>query len=112
MIPPYTRIKRLIRDIPAPEIVAGSSITNLSQLAHETMLREYQEALSSSHHYEGEPSRACGKPSKEKIIAFYHRLYENNELISTEIIGEKPDMNSYRHFVSLDTRSREVRNKK
>jgi elongator complex protein 3 len=41
IIPPYTRIKRLIRDIPAPEIVAGSSITNLSQLAHETLLKEY-----------------------------------------------------------------------
>ncbi|MDR0283170.1 MAG: radical SAM protein [Candidatus Peribacteria bacterium] len=41
IIPPYTRIKRLIRDIPAPEIAAGSSITNLSQLAHEMLLREY-----------------------------------------------------------------------
>jgi elongator complex protein 3 len=45
IIPPYTRIKRLIRDIPAPEIAAGSSITNLSQLAHDTLLREYKEAL-------------------------------------------------------------------
>lgn len=34
IIPPYTRIKRLIRDIPATEIVAGSNITNLSQLTH------------------------------------------------------------------------------
>ena len=34
IIPPYTRIKRLIRDIPANEIVAGSKITNLSQLMH------------------------------------------------------------------------------
>jgi elongator complex protein 3 len=41
IIPPYTRIKRLIRDIPAPEIAAGSSITNLSQLAHERLLKEY-----------------------------------------------------------------------
>ncbi|MBU0627075.1 hypothetical protein KKA39_03050 [Patescibacteria group bacterium] len=29
VIPPYTRIKRLIRDIPANEIVAGSMVTNL-----------------------------------------------------------------------------------
>jgi elongator complex protein 3 len=35
VIPPYTRIKRLIRDIPATEIAAGSNITNLSQLMHE-----------------------------------------------------------------------------
>ena len=34
VIPPYTRIKRLIRDIPANEIVAGSNVTNLSQLMH------------------------------------------------------------------------------
>ena len=37
VIPPYTRIKRLIRDIPAQEIVAGSSVTNLSQLIHAEM---------------------------------------------------------------------------
>ncbi|MDR3169158.1 MAG: radical SAM protein [Candidatus Peribacteria bacterium] len=92
IIPPYTRIKRLIRDIPAPEISAGSSITNLSQLAHEGLLREYQ------------------KGGKE-VLKFYARLYESTDLIQTEIIGEKPDLTSYRHFVSLDTRSREVRNK-
>lgn len=39
VIPPYTRIKRLIRDIPAPEIEAGSSITNLSQLIHAEMIQ-------------------------------------------------------------------------
>ncbi len=40
IIPPYTRIKRLIRDIPATEIVAWSNITNLSQMAHESLLKE------------------------------------------------------------------------
>ena len=35
IIPPYTRIKRLIRDIPSTEIVAGSATTNLAQLMHE-----------------------------------------------------------------------------
>ena len=44
IIPPYTRIKRLIRDIPATEISAGSNVTNLSQLMHETLLKEYQNA--------------------------------------------------------------------
>lgn len=44
IIPSYTRIKRLIRDIPATEISAGSNITNLSQLMHETLLKEYQKA--------------------------------------------------------------------
>lgn len=40
IIPPYTRIKRLIRDIPSTEIVAGSSVTNLSQLTHNQMKKE------------------------------------------------------------------------
>ena len=44
IIPPYTRIKRLIRDIPATEIAAGSNVTNLSQLMHESLLKEYKKA--------------------------------------------------------------------
>lgn len=44
IIPPYTRIKRLIRDIPSTEIAAGSNITNLSQLMHEKLLKEYKNA--------------------------------------------------------------------
>jgi elongator complex protein 3 len=43
VIPPYTRIKRLIRDIPAQEIVAGSNITNLAQLVHNEMKKEMVE---------------------------------------------------------------------
>ncbi|MDR0369907.1 MAG: hypothetical protein LBH96_05395, partial [Candidatus Peribacteria bacterium] len=49
---------------------------------------------------------------KEEILKFYARLYENTDLIQTTIIGENPDLTSFRNFVSLDTRSREVRNKK
>ncbi|GHW02900.1 hypothetical protein AGMMS50249_6860 [candidate division SR1 bacterium] len=94
VVPPYTRIKRLIRDIPATEIEAGSSITNLAQLVHERLLKEYRNDNKGG-----------------KIKDFYARLYENDELISTEIIGEKPDITSFRNFVSLDTRSREVRHK-
>jgi elongator complex protein 3 len=94
IIPPYTRIKRLIRDIPAPEIVAGSSITNLSQLVHEELLKVYQQHTDSPI-----------------VQAFYQRLYEDNEFLQTIIIGTAPDLTSYRNFVSLDTRSREVKNK-
>jgi elongator complex protein 3 len=43
IIPPYTRIKRLIRDIPSTEIVAGSSVTNLSQLTHDQMKKELKD---------------------------------------------------------------------
>ena len=113
IIPPYTRIKRLIRDIPENEIVAGSKITNLSQLMHTKMRKELQD----------------GKEEKRK--AFYSRLYgeykqfrtiesflrassfkiqAQKEEIQTSVIGSKPDTDSFRNFVCLDTRSREIRN--
>ncbi|MBI5732329.1 MAG: tRNA uridine(34) 5-carboxymethylaminomethyl modification radical SAM/GNAT enzyme Elp3 [Candidatus Magasanikbacteria bacterium] len=37
IIPPYCRVSRLIRDIPATEIVAGNKITNLRQYLQEEM---------------------------------------------------------------------------
>ena len=61
IIPPYTRIKRLIRDIPSTEIAAGSTITNLRQLTDETVLVE------------------LGK-NQELRKAFYSRLYNNAEV--------------------------------
>ncbi len=115
IIPPYTRIKRLIRDIPATEISAGSNVTNLSQLMHEKLLKKYQKA----------------DPDFRSV--FYHRLYENLQVFGDEeeffekiigskashlgdfqtyLLGKTPELSSFRHFVSLDTRSREVRNKK
>ena len=135
IIPPYTRIKRLIRDIPATEISAGSNVTNLSQLMHEKLLKKYQKA---------DPNFRS---------AFYHRLYEHLQVFGDEerflsviangtkwsvaiqkntptgllrstrkdaqpassqtyLLGKAPELSCFRHFVSLDTRSREVRNKK
>lgn len=68
----------------------------------------------------------------EKKKSFYGRLYgkytlytslqkalkdelgkdmKNNEEIQTYIMGKQPDIKVYRNFVSLDTRSREIRNK-
>ena len=109
IIPPYTRIKRLIRDIPATEITAGSNITNLSQLTHNELKKELR-----------------SNPDKAKKL--YSRLYWNYELLESEkqlkikdncewdeikttIIWRNPDLESYRNFVCLDTRSREIRNK-
>ena len=109
VIPPYTRIKRLIRDIPATEITAGSNITNLSQLTHNELKKELK-----------------SNPDKSKKL--YSRLYWEYELVKSEkqlkikdncewdeikttIIWQKPDLESYRNFVCLDTRSREIRNK-
>lgn len=111
IIPPYTRIKRLIRDIPATEISAGSNVTNLSQLMHEILLKEYQ------------------KSDQDYRSNFYQRLYPNLQVFDKEdvfiqqclvqdaddikslILGVQPNLSDFRHFVSLDTRSREMRNK-
>lgn len=117
IIPPYTRIKRLIRDIPATEIVAWSNITNLSQMAHESLLKE----MKNSFHWKGSID----------VEKFYARLYGDYVLFAdedeyfekngffanaqndslTEIIWLEPDLKSFRNFVCLDTRSREVRNR-
>jgi len=112
IIPPYTRIKRLIRDIPATEISAGSNVTNLSQLMHETLLKEYKNAdldyrswlykrlYPHLRVYDDEINfvEDCVKLEWEKMLSF--------------IFGKMPNTSDFRHFVSLDTRSREMRNKK
>jgi len=112
IIPPYSRIKRLIRDIPSTEIEAWSNITNLSQIAFQSLIKHLKT-----------------KPRKSKKL--YSRLYPKykifadiKEFLSYEstnkrkircnfcsyIIWKKPDLLSFRNFVSLDTRSRELRN--
>jgi len=109
VIPPYTRIKRLIRDIPAPEIVAGSNITNLSQLAHADIKLKLKNW------------------NADILESFYGRLYPDSKIIKefnnlelrkfikwkkeTLIVWVKPNWSIFRNFVSLDTRSREIRNK-
>ncbi len=111
IIPPYTRIKRLIRDIPATEIVAWSNITNLSQMAHEALLKEMRNSFNGNGDID--------------VDKFYKRLYLDYKLYKSEeeyfwnlkreneveIIWEAPDLKSFRNFVCLDTRSREVRNR-
>lgn len=115
IVPPYSRIKRLIRDIPATEITAGSNITNLNQLIH-TKLQKQQN---------------LNPKSRKK---FFQRLYYKFQLydtvddylsdqkdkkkkslgetsILTSVIWQAPNLLSPRNFVSLDTRSREIRNR-
>jgi len=112
-IPPYTRIKRLIRDIPSTEIVAGSTVTNLSQLtradvekklAHDPELRKklytrlYQNSI------------FCENKEWFVDMDVTNTLPQNDE-IQTFTIGFSPDTTQQRNFVSLDTRSREIRNR-
>lgn len=113
VIPPYTRIKRLIRDIPANEIVAWSTITNLSQLMHKQMEWEIMNDTGKKKSFYG---RLYGKytlyPSLQKALKDeLGKIIRKNEEIQTYLIGKQPDVKSFRNFVSLDTRSREIRNK-
>lgn len=122
IIPPYTRIKRLIRDIPANEIVAGSKITNLSQLMHnEIRLKMGNWKLKMKELYwRLYPDYKLFKNIKEflhsrfpipnKPIPTWKKVDSLNTT-QTFIIWVKPDIVNPRNFVCLDTRSREIRNK-
>lgn len=119
IIPPYTRIKRLIRDIPSTEIIAGSSITNLSQLTHDKLKKQRKDAPESKHLYSrlypnlqvfDTLEKCLSSWALAKNIGSHTNVQENT--IQTTIIGTSPDIQNYRNFVSLDTRSREIRNKR
>lgn len=126
IIPPYTRIKRLIRDIPATEIAAGSNITNLAQLTHNELQKEFREDTKKAQElyarlywdYKLFDSVAgfvvvyhceLAKQSinTEKLSAGL--LHSSQWQINTYIIWQAPDIQAYRNFVTLDTRSREIR---
>lgn len=114
IIPPYTRIKRLIRDIPATEIVAWSNITNLSQMAHESLLKEMKKL----YHWKGniDVEKFYKRLYGEYILykdeeEYFSKLSLMNHESEIEIIWLEPDLKSFRNFVCLDTRSREVRNR-
>jgi elongator complex protein 3 len=113
IIPPYTRIKRLIRDIPANEIVAWSTITNLSQLMHNQLLQEQKGKIWMRKKFYG---RLYGNyvlyASLQKALKDeLGKIVRKNGEIQTFIVGKDPDVKSFRNFVSLDTRSREIRHK-
>lgn len=108
-IPPYTRIKRLIRDIPANEIVSWSSITNLRQI----VLTKLKKNL---------------KNNQKKQEKYFNRLYknvivknvDNFENIDIEhfdfetLVFKTSDIKIYKNddLVCLCTRCREIRNQK
>ncbi len=87
IVPPRTRIKRLIRDIPATEIESGSNITNLNQLIRNEIKKEVTDW-------------------KLDITKLYERMYQNSKIIEWQV-----DKQTLRNFISIDTRSREIRNR-
>ncbi len=111
IVPPYTRIKRLIRDIPATEIAAGSNITNLNQLVHAKLQKDQNLNIKSRYPFF---QRLYWK---YKLYTTFDEYYEHKNMsvlgegeILTSIIGISPNLTSPRNFISLDTRSREIRN--
>ncbi len=107
IIPPYTRIKRLIRDIPSTEIVAGSNITNLRQITENKM----QEELNGD---EGKRKKLYGRlyDQSQVFVSLTERLQAKHADEEVAIIWQQPDAISMRNFVALDTRAREIRNRK
>ena len=106
IIPPYTRIKRLIRDIPATEIEAGSKTTNLAQIVHEELKSKMKENISEFQQF---LSRLYGDYKVFLHFDEWLKSPERNNFVG--IVWQKLDNNSLRNFVCLDTRSREVRNR-
>lgn len=110
IIPPYTRIKRLIRDIPATEIAAGSNVTNLNQLVHTKLQNDQNLNIESRYPFF---QRLYGDFTLYSTFDEYSSSNDEKALgnsdIQTSIIGVAPDLTSSREYISLDTRSREIR---
>ncbi len=102
IIPPYTRIKRLIRDIPESEIVSWSTITNLRQLTEKELKNEL-------------------KNNKDLQKKYFHRLFENQKWLEIKVfdiedIENLKELKLKKHtndnLICLCTRCREIRNQK
>jgi len=104
VIPCYTRVKRFIRDIPATEIAAWSSVTNLAQLLHhQRSLRLVQDEHARQSLYNRlDHDRWC----VSMVIPRWSSLATPEEQSSVV-----RDTQSVRNFSALDTRSREVRHR-
>ena len=108
-IPPYTRIKRLIRDIPANEVIGDEYVTNLRQIVEDKIRKDYQaDENLRKNQYE---KLAENKTLVENFEQLKF-LVQKNSGTHTYILWWDFDISSIRAFVSLCTRNREVRNKK
>ncbi|MGQ9710888.1 MAG: elongator complex protein 3 [Anaerolineae bacterium] len=84
LIPPYARLNRLMRDIPAPDIVAGVTRSNLREIVRERMRRE---------------GLACrcircrevrGEPIDPRTVTFTTITYETDATVEHFLAGETP----------------------
>lgn len=108
-IPPYTRIKRLIRDIPSQEIVAWSSITNLRQLVVNHLKKEIKNDTKLQDKY-------FKRLYKNAIILdidnFDNIKIDNFNFDTLVFKGKDTNILHDKDMICLCTRCREIRNQK
>jgi len=90
IIPPYTRIKRLIRDIPSTEIAAWTDITNLRQLVLEERREELKKIRRNIRRNSEEKSEEYLKngKSEEVLKKVWRKSEEKSEESLKKIITE------------------------
>lgn len=122
-IPPYTRIKRLIRDIPAEETVWTEYVTNLRQLVENELQKEvkwFSDEERTKYYNKLYPNlqEVRNKEDLQDSIKKLLKTYQSSNLVTSQpsnlvtfiSSGTKLNLSDYRNFVSFDTRSREIRN--
>ncbi len=120
-IPPYTRIKRLIRDIPAEETVGTEYVTNLRQLVENDLQTELKnmDDQGRMEYFQRLYPNLIEVADREELYRHCEELrnqtsgdeaIQNNNTKTLILSGTKLNLSDYRNFVSFDTRSREIRN--
>ncbi len=109
VIPPWTRIKRLIRDIPADEVVAWANITNLRQLA----LQQLKQRADRDLEFRKEQYTRLGLNQlvKPKNLDEVVKTQVKEAQTITFVFDGEFDIASKREFVCMCTRCREIRGK-
>jgi ELP3 family radical SAM enzyme/protein acetyltransferase len=123
-IPPYTRIKRLIRDIPAEETVGSHYVTNLRQLVENELEQEIKnkDVETRKEYYRKMYGDLMEVEDNDELLKEILSYKEKNreqetgngerELKTFIPKGVKLNLSDYRNFVCFDTRSREIRTAK
>ncbi len=82
IVPPYARINRLMRDIPAPDIVAGVTRSNLREIVRERMRREGLECRCIRCR------EVRGEPVDPQALAFTVITYKTDATVEHFLAGE------------------------
>ena len=106
-IPPYSRIKRLIRDIPSQEIVAWSSITNLRQLIVNDLKKWLQKDIELQNKYY---KRLYENPTIYDVDDFENIKIDNFNFDTLIFKQKDTKLLHNKDMICLCTRCREIRN--